>query len=362
MFTSTHDPALESQRDIPELSNTDNGPNAVSNNNPPQSGGNAASTTSQLNGGKPDSSSPHGGSNVNEDVNSNQPPVTSKQIEELMTYLTNNNEHHYQHETLHPVTDDGSLNQTRSSTASSSSPSNGRTLVDLLILSVHGFMEMFYPSTGAEELTPEEKKLLLISDEELDDLALFQGVVETYLALHVGKVARQKLEKMEDLLKHENHIEWERRCRQLMTQGALQTDMMRGLDGWRGKLRGVLGGWSRKNCSENAYLLDDQMTAHRIPMINQTDGVRGKLGVMSGKHAWDLKVNGPTGTHFSVGVSTDKGPLISTKGYVSLIGGDEKGQSWGWDLVWGNLSHKGRTIGVYPRFIVYQYTVSIQHT
>jgi F-box protein 45 len=69
------------------------------------------------------------------------------------------------------------------------------------------------------------------------------------------------------------------------------------------------------------------------------------IGFSRGRHAWEVKWEGPLGTVAVVGVATHDADL-RTQGYIALLGKDEK--SWGWNLVENVLLHNGDSLGNYP--------------
>jgi len=187
--------------------------------------------------------------------------------------------------------------------------------------------------------------------QQIDQLALFQPL---YMD---DSLIKYTFPDWSQILHDENHKIWEHRCKELMQPSVLCSPTMKKVDGYRGKLRAFLGAWnpSREHCSSNIFLLEDRLTAHRIPAINQTDAVRGSLGFKRGVHAWDFRIVGPLGSHFSIGVATAQAILSTKGGYLSLVGDNEN--SWGWDLVFGNLSTRGKVVAFYPQRTIYDFRV-----
>ncbi|PIO70180.1 hypothetical protein TELCIR_07974, partial [Teladorsagia circumcincta] len=54
----------------------------------------------------------------------------------------------------------------------------------------------------------------------------------------------------------------------------------------------------------NNYVRANGFTVHRQPVAQSTDGIRGKIGVSQGVHAFDITWEGPLGTVAVVGVAT----------------------------------------------------------
>ncbi|KAK6022167.1 50S ribosomal protein L3 [Ostertagia ostertagi] len=96
----------------------------------------------------------------------------------------------------------------------------------------------------------------------------------------------------------------------------------------------------------NNYVRANGFTVHRQPVAQSTDGIRGKIGVSQGVHAFDITWEGPLGTVAVVGVAT-RHAALHCPGYLPLLGSDD--QSWGWNLVDNTLIHNGEQLGVYPR-------------
>ena len=118
----------------------------------------------------------------------------------------------------------------------------------------------------------------------------------------------------------------------------------------------IRNGWNSKDKSVNVFVKDDDLTMHRHPVAQSTDGVRGKVGFSRGLHCWEIKWGTrQRGTHAVVGVATADAPLTCV-GYRSLVGADDK--SWGWDLGRNKLYHGGKHYRdeksgckVYPTFL-----------
>ena len=54
-------------------------------------------------------------------------------------------------------------------------------------------------------------------------------------------------------------------------------------------------------------------------MAQSTDGSRGKIGFKHGRHAWEVRWEGPLGTVAVVGIAT-KDAAIQCHGYYALLG------------------------------------------
>uniref|UniRef100_H2YM99 SPRY domain-containing SOCS box protein 2 n=1 Tax=Ciona savignyi TaxID=51511 RepID=H2YM99_CIOSA len=112
-------------------------------------------------------------------------------------------------------------------------------------------------------------------------------------------------------------------------------------------------GWNSEDKSVNVFVKDDDLTVHRHPVAQSTDGVRGKVGFSRGLHCWEITWNTrQRGTHAMVGVCTAEAPL-TCMGYRSLIG--QNNDSWGWDLGRNKLFHGGKVHRnekkTYPSFL-----------
>ncbi len=108
--------------------------------------------------------------------------------------------------------------------------------------------------------------------------------------------------------------------------------------------------WNQEDRSMNVYVKeDDPLTLHRHPVAQSTDGIRGKIGITKGLHAWDMRwATRQRGTHAVIGVATKKAALHCA-GYHSLVGSNS--DSWGWDLGRNKLFHNEKTVSgkSYPR-------------
>nr|NP_001027614.1 Ci-META3 [Ciona intestinalis]BAB79622.1 Ci-META3 [Ciona intestinalis] len=99
-------------------------------------------------------------------------------------------------------------------------------------------------------------------------------------------------------------------------------------------------GWNSEDKSVNVFVKDNDLTVHRHPVAQSTDGVRGKVGYSRGLHCWEVTWNTrQRGTHAMVGVCTSEAAL-TCMGYRSLIG--QNNESWGWDLGRNKLFHGGK--------------------
>ncbi|KAJ8257152.1 hypothetical protein COCON_G00193040 [Conger conger] len=111
--------------------------------------------------------------------------------------------------------------------------------------------------------------------------------------------------------------------------------------------------WNGQDRSLNVFVKDDdELTFHRHPVAQSTDGVRGRRGHTRGLHAWRiLWPLGQRGTHAVVGVATAQAPLHAV-GYTALVGSDA--ESWGWDLGRNTLYHNSKSqpaVPTYPAFL-----------
>uniref|UniRef100_A0A1I7ST31 F-box/SPRY domain-containing protein 1 n=1 Tax=Bursaphelenchus xylophilus TaxID=6326 RepID=A0A1I7ST31_BURXY len=112
------------------------------------------------------------------------------------------------------------------------------------------------------------------------------------------------------------------------------------------RLRAFRYAWNPQDSSRNNFLRTNGFTVHRQPIAQSTDAIRGKIGVSTGVHAYNITWKGPLGTVAVVGVAT-KHAALHCPGYVALLGSDD--QSWGWNLVDNTLLYNGNCVGSYPR-------------
>ena len=100
-------------------------------------------------------------------------------------------------------------------------------------------------------------------------------------------------------------------------------------------------GWNKDDKSANVFVKEDEVTMHRYPVAQSTDGLRGKVGYSRGLHCWEITWNTrQRGTHAMVGVCTATAPLTCA-GYRSLMG--QNTESWGWDLGRNKLYHGNKS-------------------
>ncbi|KAI1730637.1 SPRY domain-containing protein [Ditylenchus destructor] len=96
--------------------------------------------------------------------------------------------------------------------------------------------------------------------------------------------------------------------------------------------------WNPDDSSPNIIVkMEDQLTFHRNPVPQSTDGIRGKVGFSRGFHVW--KITWPTeqrGTHPFVGVATKEASLHA-RGYCALVGSSS--ESYGWDILKKKCRH-----------------------
>ncbi|CAJ0942675.1 unnamed protein product, partial [Mesorhabditis belari] len=147
-------------------------------------------------------------------------------------------------------------------------------------------------------------------------------------------------------LAFEDSVVWQTVARRLVPEPALSDPyLFSEIPSFKQKLRAFKFAWNPNDSSKNNYLRPNGITIHRQPVAQSTDGVRGKIGVSSGCHAFELSWEGPLGTVAVIGLAT-KHAALHCPGYVPLIGSDD--QSWGWNLVDNNLLHNGQSLGIYP--------------
>ena len=82
-----------------------------------------------------------------------------------------------------------------------------------------------------------------------------------------------------------------------------------------------------------------------LTVAQSTDAAKGKIGLSSGRHCWEVCWEGPLGTVAVVGIATKEAP-VQISGYVPLLGSIS--ESWGWNLVDNRLLHNGDCHGNYP--------------
>lgn len=89
--------------------------------------------------------------------------------------------------------------------------------------------------------------------------------------------------------------------------------------------------WNPDDRSLNIFIKEkDEFTFHRYPVAQSTDGIRSKVGYVTGIHLFEIHwPHRQRGTNAVIGVSTQDAPLHHT-GYQNLVGSNES--SWGWDL------------------------------
>lgn len=105
--------------------------------------------------------------------------------------------------------------------------------------------------------------------------------------------------------------------------------------------------WNGEDCSDNIFVKNDGLTAHRRQSVNTTDCIRGKVGFSKGLHAWEIVwYNDQRGTHAYVGVATLEATLQG-RGYQSLVGLDSN--SWGFNINKGITLHNSVT-DMYPKY------------
>ncbi|XDV47711.1 hypothetical protein PO909_017279 [Leuciscus waleckii] len=147
-------------------------------------------------------------------------------------------------------------------------------------------------------------------------------------------------------LADENSEVWRSLCARLLSEEALRSDVLCNLTSYKGKLKSFQHALSSHDCSRNVYIKKNGFTLHRNPIAQSTDGARGKIGFLEGRHAWEIWWEGPLGTVAVIGIATKRAPM-QCQGYVALLGSDD--QSWGWNLVDNNLLHNGEVNGNFPQ-------------
>ena len=65
---------------------------------------------------------------------------------------------------------------------------------------------------------------------------------------------------------------------------------------YREKLRAFRHAFNPLDASRNTYIRTNGFTVHRQPIAQSTDGIRGKIGHMSGCAAYKIRWKGPLGT------------------------------------------------------------------
>ncbi|GMR42026.1 hypothetical protein PMAYCL1PPCAC_12221, partial [Pristionchus mayeri] len=150
-----------------------------------------------------------------------------------------------------------------------------------------------------------------------------------------------------NVLSQEDSLVWRSHALLSLPQCALSdSSLLAETKSYKAKLRALAHAWNPKDSSKHNYVRPNLLTMHRHPVAQSTDGIRGKRGVSSGVHAYEITWEGPLGTVAVVGVAT-KHAALHCPGYVALLGSDD--QSWGWNLVDNSLLHNAEQLGVYPR-------------
>lgn len=149
------------------------------------------------------------------------------------------------------------------------------------------------------------------------------------------------------VLSMEDSRVWEYFMRKMVPEAALADPyLLAEIPTFKRKLRAFHFAWNSNDLSKNNYVRTNGFTVHRQPVAQSTDGVRGKIGLSHGLHAFDLVWEGPLGTVAVIGLAT-RHAALHCPGYVPLLGSDD--QSWGWNLVDNSLLHNGEHLGSYPR-------------
>ncbi|TKR68049.1 hypothetical protein L596_024095 [Steinernema carpocapsae] len=150
------------------------------------------------------------------------------------------------------------------------------------------------------------------------------------------------------VLEYQDNYIWEYHARREVPEIAIADPyLLAEVQSYKEKLRAFRFAWSPRDLSRNNYIRPNGFTVHRQPVAQSTDAVRGKIGVSSGVHAWELTWDGPLGTVAVIGIAT-RHAALHCQGYMPLLGSDD--QSWGWNLVDNSLIYNGNSTEVYPRF------------
>lgn len=292
------------------------------------------------------------------DSGSGSSTISSEYSSTIQSSLSSQDKREFSIEAIQPIHEqksqisENSLSTTPSASPTSSDGDNAPNIVDSILGCLQSVVRSFMGASDATFLSNYDIDKLSVSQDSLEDFA-------TMVMCETGQdsIPETTISKWKALVEDEDHPQWERRCRELMSPEVLNSEVMRGIETHRGKLRAFFARWGaqKRHSSRNIFPVEDLLTARKVPVANTTDAVRGRLGFKSGVHAWDIRFTGPLGTHCSVGVSTADSPLYSKAGYLSLIGNDKS--SWGWDIIFGNISHDGKIIAQYPETVTYTYTV-----
>ena len=146
-------------------------------------------------------------------------------------------------------------------------------------------------------------------------------------------------------LNDENNDIWRIHCVRKLAKEALKSEIFNNVPSCKAKLRAFYHSWNPADISNNIYVKSNGFTVYRNPVAQSTDGARGKIGFISGRHCWEVWWEGPLGTVAMIGIAT-KQTHLQCEGYTTLIGGDS--YSWGWNLVDNHLLHNGDSQGNYP--------------
>ncbi|XP_049885423.1 F-box/SPRY domain-containing protein 1-like [Pectinophora gossypiella] len=147
------------------------------------------------------------------------------------------------------------------------------------------------------------------------------------------------------VLRNENNPVWRTHCKRKMPLRLWQSNILKNVPTFKSKLRAHYHAWNPKDCSRHIGIKKNGFTFVRLPFVQSTDGVRGKIGYDYGRHAWEVIWEGQLGTSAVIGVST-KDALLHFPEYVALLGSDEEG--WGWNVVSDQLLHGAKVVRDYP--------------
>ncbi|CAD6188326.1 unnamed protein product [Caenorhabditis auriculariae] len=170
--------------------------------------------------------------------------------------------------------------------------------------------------------------------------------VFSYLSMSDLRSCMLTCRQWNNVLSLEDSVVWSSLVQRNVPESALADPyLLSELTSSKKKLRSFCFAWNPNDASRNNYVRTNGYTVHRQPVAQSTDGIRGKRGISSGVHAFDIVWEGPLGTVAVVGFAT-KHAALHCIGYVALLGSDD--QSWGWNLVDNVLMHNAQSLGVYP--------------
>lgn len=187
--------------------------------------------------------------------------------------------------------------------------------------------------------------MIYIEAENLPQFALQH--IFSYLSLKDIQSCMLVCKRWNIIIEHYSDTFWRNRLAKLTSNTTLKDlTMLNIFKKPRLKVRAIKCSWNPRDTSKNMFVKPNGITVHRHPVAQSTDGIRGSVGVKSGVHAWEIIWEGPLGTVAIVGIAT-RHAALHCPGYHPLLGSDD--QSWGWNLVNGNLQHNGEVLCTYPR-------------